>query len=88
MDGKGRHRNCSGKGEHPLPQRLISSLIKEPSGPDAQHDRGGDSPMHRGNEFGSLTFPEIGEADRNDQEGFEPFAKGDDKRLQHMVSFR
>ena len=35
-----------------------------------------------------LALAEIGEADRNNQEGFEPFAKGDDKRLQHMISFR
>ncbi len=74
--------------EHPFPQRLISRLIEQPSGPDAQHNRRGDAPMHRRNQLGPLALAQIGEADRNNQEGFEPFAKGDDKRLQHMISFR
>ena len=34
-----------------------------------------------------LAFAEVGEADGDNQEGFEAFAKGDDKRLQHMIRF-
>ena len=71
-----------------FPQRLISRLIEQPSRADAQHDRSADAPMHRGNQLGPLALAEIGKADGNDQEGFEPFAKGDDKRLQHMICFR
>ena len=28
-------------------------------------------------------LPQIGQADRDDQKRFEPFAQGDDERLQH-----
>ena len=44
-----------------------------------------DAPVHRRNQLGPLALAQIGEADGNNQEGFEPFAEGDDKRLQHMI---
>ena len=42
-----------------------------------------DAPVDRRNRARRARSCEVREADGDDQEGFEPFTEGDDKRLQH-----
>ena len=46
---------------------------------NGQHD----APVHGGNQFAPAALAEVGEADGDDEEGFEPFPERDDERLQH-----
>jgi hypothetical protein len=39
--------------------------------------------MDGGNELVPAALPEVGEADCNDEKGFEPFPERDDKCLKH-----
>ena len=43
-----------------------------------------DAPMNRRNQLGAVALAQIRQADGDDEERFEAFAKSDDKRLQHM----
>ena len=40
--------------------------------------------MHGGNQFLASALPQVGEADGDDEKGFEPFPERDDKRLKHV----
>ena len=45
--------------------------------------RQGDAPSHGRLQFEAPALPQIGEADGDDEEGLEAFAKSDDVRLKH-----
>ncbi len=47
------------------------------------HDRRDHAPVHRRRQRGASGLAQVGEADRDDQEGLEAFAQGDDGGLQH-----
>ena len=69
--------------EHTFPERLIRGLGKEQPGANAEQNGGHDSPVHRGDESSAAGLLEVGKADGDDQEGFEPFTQGHDECLQH-----
>ena len=52
-------------------------------GADAEQDGDADAPVNRGNQLPAAGFPEVGEADGNDQEGLEALTQRDDERLNH-----
>ena len=45
--------------------------------------RGRDAGADRGDEVAAAGFTQVGKADRDDQKCFEPFAQGDDERLEY-----
>ena len=71
----------------PFPQRLIPRLIEQPPAPMLSTTDAAMPQCTAGISSDALALAEIGETDGDNQEGFEPFAEGDDKRLQHMIRF-
>ncbi len=70
-------------------QRSVEPFLvegsREPDAADsADRDRDADAPIDRRRERRAAGFTEVREADRDDQEGFESFAEGDDERLEHV----
>ena len=50
-------------------------------GADAERDRDGDAPVHGGQQRAPAGLLQVGQADRDDQKGLEPFPQRDDERL-------
>ena len=72
--------------EQPFPQRLVTGAREENSRQDAQRHRRRNPPVDGGNERTPAALLQIGEADRDNQEGLETFAEGYDKCLEHGES--
>ena len=61
---------------------LVAARSRTPA-PMLSDHRERDAPVDRGNQRAAPGLLEVGQADGDDQEGFEPFAEGDDERLKH-----
>ena len=70
----------------PSQKRLVPRLGEQQAGPDAQRNRGGNAPVDGRNQLASAGLAKVGEADGHDEKRLEPFAEGNDERLQHDVS--
>ncbi len=84
VDRQRCHQHGGGNAEDAFPERLIAGAGQQQAGADAQDDRHHDAPVHGGHELAPLGLLQVGETNRDDEKGFEPFTKGDDERLQHV----
>jgi hypothetical protein len=80
MNDKRGDKHRSGQGKDALPQRLVTGTAEEHCRADADQNRQPDAPMNRRHEPIASGLAQIGQRDRNDEEGFEPLAKGDGER--------
>ena len=61
----------------------LAARLKRRRRPTLMEQGQTDAPAHRAHQFPASALAQIGEADRDDQKGFEAFAEGDDERLNH-----
>ena len=79
---------CTGAGRHerkgPFEPFLVGGVVEQVAAGRADHDGGDDAPVDGRARSRAPALAQVGQADGDDQEGFEPFAEGDDERLQHV----
>ena len=83
LHSQGSHRDRRNEGERPLEPFLVRRAIEEVPADGADGEGGDDAPVNRANQLRPSRLPEISKADRDNQEGFDPFPQGDDKGLEH-----
>ena len=88
VHGQRGHRDGRDERQNAFPQRLVGGAGKEPAGDDAEDHRNGDAPLHGRHQMPAAALAQIREADGDDEEGLEAFAKRDDECLQHGMKGR
>ena len=83
VDGQRRHRTAATSASTPSQSAWFEARWNRYAAPMLMQHRERDAPVHGGHQLAPPALAQIREADGDDEKGFEPFAKGDDERLQH-----
>src|SRR5262245_43505298 len=84
VDRQRRDRNRGDNPKDALPESLICRAGEQKRRANADGNRETNSPVDRREEPKTTALFQKGDADGNDEEGFEPFTQSDDECLKHV----
>ena len=85
VDDHPGHRGGGDDGERPVEQFLIGRIEQRVAAEQAGANRSGDPPVDGGDQAGATGLAQVGQADGDDEERFEPFPEGDDEGLKERL---